>query len=141
MPRRGEEPTPEPTAEPTPTEGEEPVRYDMPNFEAVRWDEGAADWEGGAAPDPQIVMLNPDTGVVDAAVAVFVNGQNFDPDAVVEVDGTAVATTPGGGALAGLQLRADLTLPAAAGTLTFTVRNVGSGLESNDSPFTVTAVE
>ena len=136
MPRRNEEPAPQ-AEEPTPTEGEEPVRYDMPNQEAVRWDEG----EGPGPPDatdPVVSSIAPPTLVAGGgATSLSVSGSGFDADAQVEADQTALPTTYVGPDA----LTAEYTPPAAAGTVTVTVRNVGTGLESNGAPLEITAVE
>lgn len=90
----------------------------------------------GGGLDPHINSLVPDT--VNAAagpITVTVNGTNFDVDAVVEIDGAAQATTRVSGTV--LTISYD---PTVAGTVLFTVRNVGSAQESNDASFVVGAL-
>lgn len=91
----------------------------------------------GAGPsDPNIATLTPNTGVDGAPATVTIDGTHFDPDAQVEVDGIAQATT----FVSATKLTASYT-PAIGGaaSVIFTVRNVGTGMESNDKTFLVTA--
>lgn len=87
------------------------------------------------APDPQINTLAPNT--VSAAAGpttITVNGTDFEATSVVEVDGTAQATTFVSPTV--LTISYD---PTVAGTDQFTVRNT-SGKESNSVPFVVGAL-
>lgn len=88
-----------------------------------------------AGGDPRISSLAPNTASASAGpTTVTVNGSNFEADSVVEIDGVAQTTT--------FVSASRLTVsydPSTAGTFVFTVRNA-SNLESNDSPFVVTAI-
>lgn len=86
------------------------------------------------APDPQITSLSPNMAVAGTPTSVTVNGSNFDPDAQVEVNGTAQTTT----FVSASRLTANYT-PVAAGTVQFSVRNMATTAESNNMLFTVTA--
>lgn len=90
---------------------------------------------GVYAPDPHINTLTPNT--VSAAAGpttVTVAGTDFEATSVVEIAGTAQATT--------FVSPASLTVsydPTVAATVQFTVRNT-SGKESNSVPFVVGAL-
>jgi hypothetical protein len=64
-----------------------------------------------------------------------VNGTEFVAGSKVEADGVELSTVY----VSATELTAAYDVPATAGTVQFTVRNP-SGNESNDAPFTVTAV-
>jgi len=86
----------------------------------------------GAVPDPRIASLSPATVAAAAgAVTVTVNGSDFLPTAVIEIDNVAVPTTYVN------QTRLTTSYdPTTAGTKQFTVRQGPE--ESNNSAFTVT---
>lgn len=100
--------------------------YDAPFFPGMG---------GPPVPDPHIDALVPDTAITNSgALDVQVNGLGFESTSVVEVDGTSRVTT----FVSATVLTARYT-PGLAGVRQFSVRNV-NGWESNDVPFTVTAI-
>jgi hypothetical protein len=93
-------------------------------------------WGGGAAVDPHIDTLAPNTGSAAAGpIAVTVTGTNFEAGSVIEVDQVALPTT----FVSATSLTTSYD-PATAGTKLFTVRNPNDE-ESNSVPFTVAAEE
>jgi IPT/TIG domain len=88
-------------------------------------------------PDPAITTLVPNTGSAAAGpVTVQVNGSNFLPGSVIEINQAAAPTTY----VSATRLTTSYD-PATTGTVQFTVRNGGAGgQESNSVPFTVTAL-
>lgn len=87
------------------------------------------------AGDPRISSLAPNTASASSGpITVTVNGSNFESGSVVEIDGAAQATT----FVSATRLTVSYD-PSTAGTVIFTVRNPDA-LESNNSPFVVTAL-
>ena len=89
------------------------------------------------AGDPNISSIAPSTAFAGSpAMELRAYGSNFDPDAVVEVDGAGLATT----FVDAAQVIGDYTAPASVGSLTqqtVTVRNMSTSAESNNVPLTV----
>lgn len=106
----------------------------QPNKEAVGVDPMIAGW----APDPTLTSLVPNTAVEGVEVTVQVNGTNFRPYSVVEVDSTDMDTD----FVSATRLSVTFT-PATVGTHDVIVTNdpdAGPGHEaSSPLTFTVTA--
>jgi len=86
-------------------------------------------------PDPHIDSLTPSSGSAAAgAIAVQVDGSNFEAGSVVEIDQVLNASTY----VSATRLTTSFD-PTAAGVVLFTVRNPNDE-ESNSVPFTVAAL-
>jgi hypothetical protein len=126
-----------PTVPPSPTdawaEGQSVTTGDGQKW---YWDGSA--WQNGTAPapgpaDPHIDSIEPNTGVVGTQITVTITGSNFEAGSIVEINGTAVATT----FVSATQLTITET-PQIVGTAQVSVRNP-SEMESNDVPLVVAA--
>lgn len=85
--------------------------------------------------DPQVTSISPNTVLASAGATEFtIRGLGFDADAKAEFGGPAVPTV----FVNSTTLTATFD-PSVAGPVNVTVRNEGTGLESNDMVLTVTA--